>query len=152
MKPMKTTPLTQILTMILVLGASSLQSHAMYELQSLTKEKAEKSGVTIKSRPNGAAGTKVWLELKKDGSLGDFTFIELRMEDGDGKHLLSNRLQPHPVAHDQSEDFITVSFSVKSSQLGSCSFWLYKNGRLLGGEILTIKVSDFLDTPKEPSQ
>ena len=149
---MKTIPLTQLLTVILVLVASSLQSNAMYSVGPLTKEEAKKSGVILKSRPNGDAGTQVWLEIKKDGPLGNANFFELRMKDSEGKHLLSNRIQPHPVTRDQAKNIITISFSAKPSQLSACSFWIYKGGSLRDSEILTIKVSDFLEVQKEPSQ
>ena len=144
---MKTIPLTHLVA-ILFLVASTLQSNALYRVGTLTKEEAPNVGVTIKARPNGDAGIKVWLEIKKDGPLGNANFFELRMKDSEDKHLLSTRLQAHPVTRDQSEDIVTVSFSVKASQLNSCSFWVYKGGGLLNGEILTIKVSDFLNIQK----
>lgn len=147
---MKTIPLTQTLVVILLLVVSTLQSNALSFVSPLTKEEAPKVGVTVKSKSNGQARTKVWLEIKKNGPLGDFAAIELQMKDGEGKHLLSTMLQPNPVAYNQSDDIVTVSFSVKPSQLNACSFWIFKGG--LGSEILTIKVSDFLNAQKEPSR
>ena len=148
---MKTTFLTQLSVIVLALLTSAYPVSAMYSVGPLTQEQAEKSGITVKSRTNGNVGIKVWLEIEKDGFFGDFAWIELRMKDEEGLHLLSTRLQPHPVVHGQSEDIVTVSFSVDSAQLKNCSFWLCKGGSLRGGEILTIKVSDFLNLPREPS-
>ena len=126
---------------------SSPWVEAKPSLQSaLSKKKTleKKAGITVKSSPNGDAGIKVSLEFKKADSEGDFTWVELRMQDEDGQHLLSTRLQPHPIANDQPEKIITVSFSAHPTQLDNCFFWLRKGGGL-GGEILTIKVSEFLE-------
>ena len=141
---MKTTTLARLLSLFFIIFASTLPSQADYLISPLTKDEAKKSGITVKSNPNGDAGIKVSLEFKKADSEGDFTWVELRMQDEDGQHLLSTRLQPHPIANDQPEKVITVSFSAHPTQLDNCLFWLWKGGGL-GGEILTIKVSEFLE-------
>ena len=148
---MKTTAPIRFLTIILLVLIGTFQSQAEYVVLPLTKEDAEKSGLTVKSRTNDDAGIKVWIEIDKDGPLANFTWIELRMETEEGHPLLSTRLQPHPVAQGQSKDIVTVSFITDPAQLKACSFRLWRGGGLLGGEIITIKVSDFLDIPEEPS-
>ena len=140
-----------LFTFLVFLAISSTPCFAMDLLGTLTKKEATQAGITVRSRPDGANVTKVWLEFRKDSPLAKFTWIELRMEDEEGLPLLTTRLQPHPVAQGQSENIVTVSFSVDSLLLEACSFWFHQGGGLLGGEILTIKVSDFLDTPEEPS-
>ena len=146
---MKTTGLTHIYSILILFLASTLSSQALYSVGPLTKEEASKSGITIKSRPNGEEGTKVWIEIEKDGPLGDFSWIELRMKNEHGEHFLSTRL--HPITRDQTNNIITVSFSVDPSQLDSCSFWLCTGSPVFNGVIHTIKVSDYVDVPEEPS-
>ena len=75
---MKTIPLTQTLVVILLLVVSTLQSNALSFVSPLTKEEAPKVGVTVKSKSNGQARTKVWLEIKKNGPLGDLPQLNFR--------------------------------------------------------------------------
>jgi hypothetical protein len=112
----------------------------------LTKEKAkEKYGITMHARNNGDAGVKVWLEFKKEGWLEKFTYAELRMEDVQGKHLLSAMLQPNLVHHRQSEGITTVAFSAAADQLEKCSFLVVCYGSNEGDVGYYLKVKDFLD-------
>ena len=112
----------------------------------LTKKTAkEKYGITMHARKNGDAGIKVWLAFKKEGWLEKFTYAELRMEDADGKHLLSAQLQPNPVHHRQAKDLTTVAFSADADQLGKCSFLVVCYGSNEGDVGYYLKVKDFLD-------
>ena len=137
--------------MVLILMASAASCFSMNEVHPLTKEGAGKASITVKSRANGEAGIKVWLEIDKKGLLGDFAWIELRMNDEEGQLLLSTRLQPHPITPGQSKDTVTVSFSADPSQLRNYSFWIFKGGGLLDGRVFTLRISDFLKVPGEPS-
>src|SRR5438046_1389713 len=114
-------PLALLGCCIVALVASS--SFAMISVGTLTKEKAkEKYGITMHARKNGDAGVMVWLEFRKEGWLEKFTYAELRMNDPQGKHVVSARLQPTPVRYDQSKDITSVSFSADPEQLAQCSF------------------------------
>lgn len=131
----------------LVLFGTCDTSGAMISLGELTKEKAAKMGIVMKSRPNGDAGTKVWLEFNLEGVLKDFSYAELRMEDNEGNHQLSAMLRVNPVHHKQPKGISSVAFSADSSQLENCEFWVVCNKGMAGiGYIL--KVSDFLDLEK----
>jgi hypothetical protein len=119
---------------------------AMIEIGILTKAKAkEKYGITMHASRNGDAGIKIWLSFKKEGWLEKFTYAELRMEDVDGKHLLSAQLQPNPAHHRQSADVTTVAFSVSPEQLSRCSFFVVCYGSNEGDVGYYLKVKDFLD-------
>jgi hypothetical protein len=121
-------------------------SFGMISVGVLNKEKAkEKYGITMHARKNGDAGIKVWLEFKKEGWLEKFTYAELRMEDADGKHLVSAMLQPNPVHHRQSKDITTVAFSADAQQLSKCSFLVVCYGSNEGDVGYYLKVKDFLD-------
>ncbi len=112
----------------------------------LTKEKAkEKYGITMHSRKNGDAGIKIWLEFKKEGWLEKFSYAELRMEDSQGKHLISAQLQPNPVHHRQPKEITTVAFSVDADQLERCSFLVVCYNSNEGDVGYVLKAKDFLD-------
>jgi hypothetical protein len=119
---------------------------AMISVGVLTKEKAkEKYGITMHARRNGDAGIKVWLAFKKEGWLEKFTYAELRMEDPQGRHVVSARLQPNPVHHRQPKDITTVAFSVDADQLSQCSFLVVCYGSSEGDVGYYLKAKDFLD-------
>jgi hypothetical protein len=131
---------------IYVLTLTASQSLGMISVGVLTKSTAkEKYGITMHARQNGDAGIKVWLEFKKEGWLEKFTYAELRMEDADGKHLLSAQLQPNPVHHRQAKDLTTVAFSAGADQLGQCSFLVVCYGSDEGDVGYYLNVKDFLD-------
>jgi hypothetical protein len=99
----------------------------------------------VKHRMNGDAGVMVWLEFKKEGFLEKFTYAELRMQDATGKHLVSARLQPHPVVYAQPRDIVSVAFSGDPAQLENSAFMLVAYGSSRGDVGYVLKVKDFLD-------
>jgi len=130
-----------IFFLLLVVAGSCF---GMISLGTLDKERAAKMGIVMKSRPNGDAGTKVWLEFKQKDAFKNFTYAELRMKDDDGNHQLSAMLRVNPVHHKQTADITSVVFSADPTQLKNCEFWVVCNNAMEGvGYIL--KVSDFLD-------
>jgi hypothetical protein len=128
---------------LLVLGA--IPCLAMIDVGHLSREEAAKLGITMKQRPDGDAGVRVWLEFKLEGFLEKFTYAELRVENASGKHLVSARLEPHPVVHGQSKDLLSVAFSADPSQLAQCSFMIVAYGSSRGDVGYVLKVKEFLD-------
>jgi hypothetical protein len=112
----------------------------------LSKGKAkEKYGITMHARKNGDAGIKVWLQFKMKGWLEKFTYAELRMVGGRGKHLISAQLQSNPVHHRQPKDTTTVAFSADADHLSQCSFLVVCYGSNEGDVGYYLRVKDFLD-------
>ena len=119
---------------------------AMISVGFLTKEKAkEKYGITMHARGNGEAGIRVWLDFKKVGWLEKLTYVELRMEDGAGKHLISAPLHVGPVDRSQPEGMWRVAFSASPEQLSRCSFLVVCYNSNEGDVGYYLKVKDFLD-------
>ncbi|WP_298859814.1 hypothetical protein [uncultured Gimesia sp.] len=138
--------ISTVLLSICVLTFSTSPSFGMISVGVLTKEAAkEKYGITMHARKNGDAGIKVWLEFKKEGWLENFTYAELRMDDHQGNHLVSAKLQPNPVHHRQPKDITTVAFSVDADQLDQCSFLVVCYTGIRGGVGYYLKAKDFLD-------
>lgn len=142
---MNTLFINYLFTIALILISSTAPSSAEYLLQSLTKEEAIKAGMTVKSRPNGDAGTKVWLEVSDDCTFGKVAGVEIRMTDTDGKELMFAWLKPHPVTNDQPKNLTTYSFSTTPSQLDSYSFIIFNEELLLKQIAFIIKITDHLD-------
>ena len=138
--------LSVMLLVLLLVAATSNVGPAEISIGPLTKVTAkEKYGITMHARQNGDAGIKVWLEFKKKGWLEKFTYVELRMTDEKGKHLVSATLQPNPIHHRQAEGLTTVSFSADASQLPRCRFLIVCYGSNEGDVGYTLDVKDFLD-------
>lgn len=143
---MSASRVTTALLSICVVALIISPCFGMIEVGVLTKETAKvKYGITMHARKNGDAGIKVWLQFKKEGWLEKFTYAELRMEDSQGKHLISAQLQPNPVHHRQSKDITTVSFSADPDQLAQCSFLVVCYGSNEGDVGYYLKLKDFLD-------
>ena len=124
-------------------------SSAMISIGQLTKEQAkDRYGITMHTRKNGDAGTKVWLQFKKEGWLEKFTYAELRMKDKSGKHLLSAKLQPNQIHHRQPKDVTSVAFSADRNQLDKCSFLVVCYNSSEGDVGYYLNVKDFLDLDK----
>lgn len=123
----------------------ALPGFAEISVGALTKAEAAGLGITMKHRPNGDAGVMVWLEFKKEGDLEKFTYAEFRMRDAKGKHLVSARLQPHPVVSGQPGEVVSVAFSAEPTQLEHCAFMVVAYGSRRGDVGYVLNVKDFLD-------
>lgn len=132
----------------LLILATVSHSVAMISVGTLSKEQAKELGITMKSRKNGDAGVKVWLEFKKEGFLKKFTYAELRMNDAKGNHLLSAMLRERAVVHGQPADITSVAFSAEPAQLKNCAFLVVAYGSTRGDVGYYLNVKDFLDVDK----
>ena len=112
----------------------------------LTKEAAqEKYGITMHGRKSGDGWITVWIEFKRTGWLEKFTYAELRMDDQNGKQVLSALLQPTPIYSGQAIDVTTVAFTAAPEQLAKCSFFVMCYGSNEGDVGYVMKIKDFLD-------
>jgi hypothetical protein len=69
----------------------------------------------------------------------------LRVEDAQGKHLISAQLQPNPVHYRQSKDITTVAFSANAGRLEQCSFLVVCYDSNEGDVGYYLRVRNFLD-------
>lgn len=142
---MKTPMPSRILLAVIWILLLASPCFAMISVGPMSKEEAGKLGIVMKSRPNGDAGTMVWVEFKKTDFLANFTYAELEIADAAGKQRISVKLLPNPVVHGQPADVISVAFSAEPEELQHCSIMLVAYGSNRGdvGEILRVK--DHLD-------
>lgn len=130
---------------VISLVLATIPCFAMISVGHLSKVQAAELGITMEHRANGDAGVKVWLEFKKEGFLEKFTYAELQVNDAKGKHLVSARLEPHPVAYGQPKEIVSVAFSADPAQLGNCAFMIVAYGSSRGDVGYVLKLKDFLD-------
>lgn len=135
----------RIASALFLVLVSTVPCFAMLSVGNLSKDDAAELGLRLKHRPNGDAGVMVWLEFKKEGLLEKFTYAEFRMQDANGRHLVSARLQPHPVAHGQPQELVSVAFSADPGQLKHCAFFVAAYGSSRGDVGYILNVKDFLD-------
>ncbi len=133
------------ISVLFSLFVATFPCFAMISVGYLSKEQAAELGITMKQRTNGDAGVMVWLEFKKEGFLEKFTYAELQVQDAKGKHLISARLEPHPVVYGQPKEVVSVAFSAEPAQLGNCAFMIVAYGSSRGDVGYVLKVKDFLD-------
>lgn len=132
------------LALSLLLLAITHQALAMISIGRFSPEQAKEAGITMHARKNGEIGVLVWLELKKESFLEETTYVELQMDDAEGKQLLSAMLKPKPVVQGQPDDIVSVSFSAQPEQLKHCSFLVVNYGSPLADVGHLLKVSDFI--------
>ncbi len=135
---------------VLLLLITAHPCFALIDVGYLTREKASEFGIQVRQRPNGDAGVMVWVEFRKKGFLEAFTYAEFQMTDAKGRHLVSTRIQPHPVEPGQPNDLLTVAFSAQPDQLQHCSILLVAYGSRLGDVGYIIRPRDFLDPVTAP--
>ena len=135
-----------ILSFLALLFFSIAPAFALISVGHMTKAEAKEAGITMKSRPDGDAGTKVWIEFKKQGFLQAFTYAELQVYDAQGKQRLSARLEPVPVVPGQAKDVVTCSFSADPAELEHCAFLVVAYGSTKGDVGYVLKVKDFIGT------
>lgn len=135
---------------VLLLLIAAHPCFALIDVGYLTREKASEFGIQVRQRPNGDAGVLIWVEFRKKGFLEAFTYAEFQMTDAKGRHLVSTRIQPHPVVAGQPSDLLTVAFSAQPDQLQHCSILLVAYGSRLGDVGYIIRPRDFLDPIAPP--
>ena len=142
-------PILKYRCMLLMLSFTLLtanQCFASISVGTLDKQSAmEKYGITMHASSNGDAGIKVWLEFKKEGWLEKLSYVELVMNNPEGKHIISAKLQPNPMNHRQPEDVTTVAFSAAAEQLKNCKFLVVCYNSSEGDVGYFLDVKAFLD-------
>ena len=138
-----------VLSFLFLLLFSIAPAFALISVGFMNKDEAKEAGITMKSRSDGDAGTKVWIEFKKEGFLKDFTYAELQITDAQGKHRVSARLEPVAVVHGQPKDVITLSFSADPAELENCAFFVVAYGSSRGDVGYVLKVKDFIELAKK---
>lgn len=124
----------------------ALPCAAEIKVGTLTKSVAkEKYGITMHAEKNGDAGIKVWLQFKKTGWLEKFTYAELIVDDEQGRHMVTARLQPNPQDQGQPADVTTIAFSARQSDLDRCKFLVVCYNSNEGDAGYYLNVKDFID-------
>lgn len=138
---------TAFRTVLLVLGLMALvvPCYGLISVGELTKAKAEEMGIVMKQRPNGDAGVKVWIEFRREGFMKDLSYCEMRLEDGEGVHVISARLEPNAGVHGLEEGVESFSFSVDPGKLERCSFFVVAQPGIRTATGYYLRVANFFE-------
>ena len=120
---------------------------ALWDVDVVTKERAKELGMEVRLTAVGPKHMKVAVEFGAEGTLKNFTEVEMifRQEDKPALHaaLREDRSKPGRVA---------VSFTADAAQLDKFTLYLrvsFRDGGA-GGTIHEIRVKDFVEVKKNP--
>jgi hypothetical protein len=145
---MKTAFSIAILAVLLV-GPSPC--FAVWEIESVSKERAKELGMEVRSERTGPDRVWVVLEFKTEGELKTFadnelkdrSSVELHIGEGDKPSVTA------PLREDRTKPGrIVVGFTADQAQLDKLSLWVKVPGAL-GGTIYLLLVKDFVEPKKD---
>lgn len=136
---MKTTFSVVVLAVLFVTTGSCL---ALWEIAPVPKERAKEMGMEVRSTGAGQNQVRLELEFKAEGSLKNFSRVDLRFGDGDNPPLTA------PLQEDRSKPGrIVVSFNADRAHLDKINLWVMVP-EPLGGISYHLRVKDFVE-PKQ---
>lgn len=124
---------------------------ALWEIESVSKERAKELGMEIRSEQAGPNRVWVKIEFKTEGELKTFadneskdrSSVELHIGEGDKPSVTA------PLREDRSKPGrIVVSFTADRAQLDKLSLWVMVPGEL-GGTIYLLVVKEFVEPKKD---
>jgi hypothetical protein len=112
---------------------------ALWEIETVTKERAKALGMEVRSAKAGPTQIRVELEFKIDGELKNFSRVDLRFGEGDNPPLTA------PLHEDRSmPGRVVVSFNADRDQVNKVNLWIFVPGSR-GGSIYHVRVKDFVE-------
>jgi len=138
---------TAVAVMAILLVAPG-RSFALWEIESVSKERAAELGMKIRSERVGPDQVRVELEFKAEGELktfaegavnGDGSRVELRIGKRDPPAVTA------PLRLDRSKPGrVVVGLTADRNQLDELTLWVFVPGSL-GGEIFELRLGDFAE-------
>lgn len=139
-----------ILTLAVLVGAAPNRSFALWDIETVSKERAKALGMEVRTTAAGPNHVTVELEFKTEGELKNFTEdpwknygrVELRIGQGDNLPVTA------PLREDRSKPgHIAVSFTADRAQLDKLTLWVMVPGTL-GGTIYDLRVKELVELKK----
>jgi hypothetical protein len=134
---MKTAFNVAVLAVVLVAPSPCF---ALTLIAPVSKERAKKLGMEVRSEADGPNQVRVELEFKAEGPLKNFSRVDLRFGEGDNPPLTA------PLKEDRSKPGrIVVRFTADRTQLDKISLWVIvpeSDGRT----IYQLRVKDFVES------
>ena len=116
---------------------------ALWEIASVSTERAKELGMEVRSEGAGPNHVRVELGFKTEGALKDYSRVELRIGEGDNPPVTA------PLREERSKlGRIAVSFTAERAQLDKLTLWVMVPAPL-GGTIYALRVKDFVELKKD---
>ena len=137
---MKTIFNISVLAVLLVVAPSPC--FALWGVEHVSKERAKKLGMEVRSKAAGPNHVAVELEFKPEGELKNFSQVDLRISEGE------NLLVTAPLREDRSKPgHVVVSFTADRTRLDKTTLRVMVPGGA-GGTIYELRVKDFVELEK----
>lgn len=128
-----------ILAAAAFLTAAPSRCLALWEIETVSKERAKELGMEVRSSAAGPNQVRVELEFKLEGDLKNFSGVELSLGSRDKPVLTA------PLREERSKPGrIIVSFTASAAQLDKLTLSVSVPGGL-GGSIYELRVRDFVE-------
>ncbi len=138
---MKTRLIISIVAVLLIVAPSPC--FALWGIVHVAKKEAKELGMQVRSEPAGPNHVRVALEFKLEGTLKDFSSVDLRIGEGDNPSVTA------PLREDRSKPGrVVVSFTADRAQLDKLTLWV-SVPESLGGTRYDLRVKDFVELKKE---
>jgi hypothetical protein len=135
-------PIFGILTMAVLFLAIPGPCFGLWEIATLSKERAKEMGMEVRSNAAGLNDVGVELEFKIEGEVKDFSRVDMRISEG-GRSVVTAALREDRTKPGR----VVVSFSADRTRLDKIVLWVMVPGSL-GGSIYELRVKDFVELEK----
>lgn len=133
---------TKIFAATVVLAVAANPCFALWEIATVSKERAKELGLEVHSHAAGPVDVRVELEYKALGELKNVREINLRISDGD------KLIATAPLREDRSNPGrVVVTFTADRTRLDKLSLWVMVPAPD-GGTVYEVRVKDFVDVEK----
>ena len=133
---------------------TSPYAHALTELTTLTKDEADKLGISVVMKPYGDEVVWVEMSFNIDGALKDYSpekrrsRVELRWEEEDHRTLVQVPLQETKLSQKRRQ----VKFMVPREHVSKLKLWIVVGAGLIPGGAFELTLSDYFDPARyDPS-
>ena len=139
---MKLTLNISLLAFLLVAAAAPSLCFALREVAPLTKAEAKKMGIELRAKPAGPDAVWLELEFKPEGTLKQFTHVELKMTEGEKSLVISASL----LATRSSSGSILVTLTASRTWLEKTTLSVVmRDPREAGDHTYELRMKDFVD-------
>jgi hypothetical protein len=134
-----------ILAVAIFLALTPNPCFALWDLEIVSKERANELGMEVRSTAAGPNHVQVELEFKAEGELKNFSHVDLRFGKGDNLAVTA------PMREDRSKPGrVAVNFTADRTQLDKLTLRVmvpFRDGGA-GGTVHELRVKDFVELEK----
>jgi hypothetical protein len=134
-----------IAVLAFLLAAAPSLCFALREITPLTREQAKAMGIEVRAKPAGPDAVWLELEFKPEGTLKQFTHVELKMTEGEKSLVISAPLRETR----SSSGSIIVTLTAGRAHLEKTTLSVVmRDPREAGDHTYELRMKDFVDLEK----